>query len=661
MGNLLDIIDKLDIKYIDSFAKELSLTGCTGGKKGFRTSGSSGELQAAKRIEREMIDIGLENVSAEEFPVDSWGLLDGSLVISGVDMKFEVSAYAGSAGTPPEGINGRILDVGKGRACDYEGLDAEGSIVLCTMDPAEDFWVSVPADQAKARGAAGILISYAGSRYSSNEDAVGCFDIQGSSAFPVANISRKTASSLRSHLKSSPGEITGTLTLDIDMEIGGGMSRNVIGYIPGELPDRYIMLGAHMDGFFNSYQDDVIGIGVHMSIAKAIISSGIKPRHTIIIVAHGSEEYGAADSRYDWCIGSYHAVYKMHPEWFSRIDVFLNFDALRPDAPQLVINATPEYGTFLGEFASKLRLPEGCWPEGAAVAGLHGPWSDDYNYAVNGIPSLICGKGPSQWSSMNYHTQFDNYTVFKTERRIVSYIAELYTRYIDLFDGLDLPPLDFSPVFRDLTGSLGAAEKFCVDETEALRHISSEAEACAGKVYGTISGLNGEQHDGAQYDALRGVLFDTYRIVQRDLYRLDVGDSVVFAHEPVAAACSNLVEAGAAIKARDAVRALDALGKVDLNMYAIDFDDEVYELMAGRIDPDNDKLFWGKDNLHRLYDGRRLIGMIRSARTGSDFENLEKEITHALDMEISQLREVLGYEQGLMEHICGDLAVICGA
>ena len=31
MGNLLDIIDKLDIKYIDSFAKELSLTGCTGG------------------------------------------------------------------------------------------------------------------------------------------------------------------------------------------------------------------------------------------------------------------------------------------------------------------------------------------------------------------------------------------------------------------------------------------------------------------------------------------------------------------------------------------------------------------------------------------------------------------------------------------------------
>ena len=58
MGNLLDIIDKLDIKYIDSFAKELSLTGCTGGKKGFRTSGSSGELQAAKRIRQSREDPG---------------------------------------------------------------------------------------------------------------------------------------------------------------------------------------------------------------------------------------------------------------------------------------------------------------------------------------------------------------------------------------------------------------------------------------------------------------------------------------------------------------------------------------------------------------------------------------------------------------------------
>ena len=223
-----------------------------------------------------------------------------------------------------------------------------------------------------------------------------------------------------------------------------------------------------MDGYFNAYQDDAIGIGLHMAIAKTIISAGIKPRHTIVITAHGSEEYGAADSRYDWCIGSYYAVNRLHPEWFGRTDMLLNFDAFRPDAPGLVINTAPEYGAFLGEFAAGLRLPEGCWPEGVSVAGLHGPWSDDYNYVINGIPGLICGKGPSEWGAAKYHTKFDDHTVFEAERRLVGYLSELYIRFIDLFDSLELPPFDFAPVMKDFERSLDTAREFCREETDIL-------------------------------------------------------------------------------------------------------------------------------------------------------------------------------------------------
>lgn len=655
MGNLLDIIDKLDIKYIDSFAKELSLTGCTGGKKGFRTSGSSGELQAAKRIEREMIDIGLENVSAEEFPVDSWGLLDGSLVISGVDMKFEVSAYAGSAGTPPEGITGRILDVGKGRACDYEGLDAEGSIVLCTMDPAEDFWVNVPADQAKARGAAGILISYAGERYSLAEDAVGCFDFQGPSDFPAANISRKTATTLRKMLGSCTDGISATLKLDVDMPPGGGSSRNVTGYILGELPDRYIILSAHMDGYFNAYQDDAIGIGLHMAIAKTIISAGIKPRHTIVITAHGSEEYGAADSRYDWCIGSYYAVNRLHPEWFGRTDMLLNFDAFRPDAPGLVINTAPEYGAFLGEFAAGLRLPEGCWPEGVSVAGLHGPWSDDYNYVINGIPGLICGKGPSEWGAAKYHTKFDDHTVFEAERRLVGYLSELYIRFIDLFDSLELPPFDFAPVMKDFERSLDTAREFCREETDILYSKTNETEACAEKVYRFIRSLRFGKQENIQYDAVRVMLFDAYRTVQRRLYKLDVSDNVIFAHEAVASNCRSLANAVEAVKNGDAASAIDSIRKTDLNQYAADFDREVYDDLMKHVRLGNDRLFWGEGRLHRLYDGSDVIGMLKCAHTDSEFADIADALEAGLAQEVSQLKEIMKDEAVILDHIYNNL------
>jgi hypothetical protein len=82
-------------------------------------------------------------------------------------------------------------------------------------------------------------------------------------------------------------------------------ARNVIGVIEGKNPDQVIVLGAHYDhlGSVNGYtwngaDDNGSGTVGVMTIAKAIMESGIKPDKTIIIALWSAEEEGLLGSRY---------------------------------------------------------------------------------------------------------------------------------------------------------------------------------------------------------------------------------------------------------------------------------------------------------------------------------------------------------------------------
>ena len=55
-----EIVKNENLEYIHNLTKELSLMGNDGGEYGFRVSGSSGEWNVAKRIEKEMKAIGLQ-------------------------------------------------------------------------------------------------------------------------------------------------------------------------------------------------------------------------------------------------------------------------------------------------------------------------------------------------------------------------------------------------------------------------------------------------------------------------------------------------------------------------------------------------------------------------------------------------------------------------
>ena len=81
--------------------------------------------------------------------------------------------------------------------------------------------------------------------------------------------------------------------------------KNVIGIIPGNNPDKVIVIGAHYDhmGIGNGYiwngaDDNGSGTVGAMTIARAIVAAGKKPEKTIIIALWTAEEEGLLGSRY---------------------------------------------------------------------------------------------------------------------------------------------------------------------------------------------------------------------------------------------------------------------------------------------------------------------------------------------------------------------------
>lgn len=81
--------------------------------------------------------------------------------------------------------------------------------------------------------------------------------------------------------------------------------RNVIGYIEGEKPDEFIVIGAHYDHLgkydgwiWNGADDNGSGTVGVMALARAFAESGKKPEKSIIFAAWTGEEMGLHGSRY---------------------------------------------------------------------------------------------------------------------------------------------------------------------------------------------------------------------------------------------------------------------------------------------------------------------------------------------------------------------------
>lgn len=170
--------------------------------------------------------------------------------------------------------------------------------------------------------------------------------------------------------------------------------RNVIGMIPGERADEYVVVGAHFDHLgldpaldgdqiYNGADDNASGVSAVLQIARAFLASGKKPMRNVILAFWDGEERGLLGSRY----------FVDHCPFLDKIHGYLNFDMIgrnnKPENPEHVVYfytaSHPAFGEWLkndvANYGLKIDPDYRAWDN--PVGG-----SDNASFAVHNIPIL---------------------------------------------------------------------------------------------------------------------------------------------------------------------------------------------------------------------------------------------------------------------------------
>ena len=201
-------LEALDIGYSYDLAKKLERFR-SNPVLGYRTAGSVAERQAGQFLAREMERIGFSDVSCDRIDVDAWEFERAELTVEEAGREphhFQLGAYQTHFVTDgPESF--QLVDVGRGTAADYEGLDVTGKLVLASINQREEWWINYPVYQASCKGALALIAVQDGGYGDVDEKALNAQDIAGPEDAPAFSISRADASVLK-QLMHGEKEIT---------------------------------------------------------------------------------------------------------------------------------------------------------------------------------------------------------------------------------------------------------------------------------------------------------------------------------------------------------------------------------------------------------------------------------------------------------------------
>jgi len=445
-----EIRRKLDMSYAYEIIETLgSFKTCD---LGFRTAGTDAEHAASEYVYEEMLAMGLTDAAMEAVPVHAWDFRGASLTLHGPteeqDYTMPASAFAGSPGTPTDGITEELVWVGKGFKGDYEGMDVTGKIVLANWQGFY-MWPNCMAFEATLHGAAGIVVATIDSMYGNTEGAMMSFDglMNPDWMVPLICIPNDEGRELMDRLLTGE-KITATMKSDITVD-KNGTGYNVVGYLPSERygtpADEFVILGDHLDGYFEAAMDDAAGVAALLTIAKAFVQSGYKPDRTIIFIAHCAEEYGITNTYFDWCYGAWYSITHLHPEWPGRSVGFMCFELMGMAGLPLVMNFAPELYNLANRVLARNR---DLLPYGWQLTPRAHTWADHWTYSAAGVPGMEFLTTNDWWDSYVYHTQFDTISMID-----FNYLEMLFKVFVDMaleFDRSAIVPWKFEIMAKAL-------------------------------------------------------------------------------------------------------------------------------------------------------------------------------------------------------------------
>ena len=640
-------IASLDIEASYNLAKQMEAYR-TNPVLGYRPAGSKAEFETGEMLKSYMEDLGLSNVRKDEIKVDGW------------EFEKAVLAYADAAGERQEVQLGayqtdfvtkgaetfQVVYVGKGGEKDYADKDVTGKIVLAEINQRDEWWINFPVYQAHEKGAKALIAVQIGGYGQVDEKALNAQDIAGPPEAAAFSMSFEDSEKLKACLDEK-GEIT--VTLDASSRVMRDVSTyNILGEIPGRRSDRMILLSAHYDSYFSGFQDDNTAVAMMLGIARAFIKMGYQPENTWVFCAMAAEEWGIADSKYDWSTGAYAEVFNVHPEWAGKVIGDFNFELPALSNGNLDgIRCTYEYKDFFEDTLKTLPALSPAYPEGVLVSAPIETWSDDFSVAISGIPSMVTEFSAGSIMTTHYHSQYDSDAYYN--EAAYRFHHELYGLLLMHLDRQSVAPLNFAEVFEQASASLDVL--MCQksgSRVTALLNLLGQTEEVAEEVYDRIYDINEAGVDSEQCREAENILLKVFKMAQDKYVRLTWEDAVVFPQEAAQNNLRYLKKAIRALKRKipDAEAAFEALYEIDNNAYAFQFSKQVYERFTDYVlDQNSDRLQWGRGRIvhhENLYD---LVAQLMDKyhQGATDFANEIAELEKVAKRQKAYLRDDIEY------------------
>jgi Iap family predicted aminopeptidase len=398
-ARVTDVDAAVDTSFALDVVRELAAIGAS--DLGFRVAGTPEDDATCALVAGRMAALGLQ-VELEPVPVDAWRFRGASLAVAGEVL--QCSSFGGVPGTPPGGLEGELVYVGEGTRGELRHLDLVGRIALFGWRGDQLFWPSLTAAELGRAGALAVVCTcLLGARYYQGVRALGSFDamwLAGSP--PLAYLAREDAEQLISRLRAQE-TLRARVVIDAQL-IRGATAHNVVGVLPGRSHEAPIVIGAHHDCWFSAAFDDATGVASMLAMAKALVDTGYEPERSFVFTSHTAEEYGRADSAFDWLIGAWWQIAHQHPEWASDVALYVNIEGTGMACPTGV-DSPPELRRFARHVLARARR-DGLLRHGNTW-GVPRTGTEQWPFAAAGVPSLGLADQVDEYMRVAYHTQHD--------------------------------------------------------------------------------------------------------------------------------------------------------------------------------------------------------------------------------------------------------------
>ena len=644
-------LEVLDTEYSYRLAKRME-EHRTNPVLGYRTAGSAAEIATGDMLAAEMRRLGFSKVWKDAIQVDAWEFKKAELCYedeNGIRKTLQLGAYQTTMVTDgPKEYS--LVYAGKGTEQDYRGLDVTGKLVLVDINQRDEWWINYPVYQAYLKGAAAVLAAQTGGYGEVDKAALNAQDIAGPPEAAAFSVSQKDAEELKRVL-TSRGETKVVFDADTRVE-RDKTTYNIIGEITGKNPERKIMLSAHYDSYFDGFQDDNTAISMMLGMGKAMIETGWQPQNTILFCAMAAEEWGVADSQFDWSTGAYEQVFTVHPEWRGKVIADLNFELpALAHGTRARIRSTYEYVDFLEHFLEELpELTQG-YPEETRVTAPIETWSDDFSIAIAGIPSMVNDFTGGSFMETHYHSQFDNDNFY--DKDVYRMHHELFGLLLLAIDRTEIVPLNFARVFEKAKEALDLewCEELGADGAGLQEDLTRAAET-AEKVYAAVERCNcrnaeqiinaGQTADAEQTAPLEQKRLALFAKVQAEFVRIDWYGNVLFPHAVLQQSLDLLTGAADSLRRGDLSAALRKIYEVDNNRYAFMFEEEVYRHFTSYVlEQPKDRLKWGYGRIEGYVNLFGIVkSLLRKKESGEDTETGYGEELAFLDQAVTNQKQL---------------------